>query len=143
MKHRSERIRNAFNDLSRDTIVSLDSFYAENVRFEDPLGSIDGLPALKRYYARMYSNVESIRFDFSNEVCEGDQHVVFWTMTVCARGFNGGRPVLLIGNSLIQFDVNDRVCYHRDFFDMGAFVYENVPILGAVIRRIRKNLASH
>jgi len=35
------------------------------------------------------------------------------------------------------------VIYHRDYFDMGAFVYENIPVLGSVVRYTKKRLSKH
>jgi hypothetical protein len=37
---------------------------------------------------------------------------------------------------------NNRIYYPRDYFDLGAFVYENVPMLGSIIKRIKQRLAS-
>jgi hypothetical protein len=29
------------------------------------------------------------------------------------------------------------VCYHRDYFDAGEMLYENLPVVGRVIRWIK------
>lgn len=141
MEERSTRIRDTFNGLDRDHMHVLDDFYAAGVTFEDPLGRIEGLDALREYYANMYRNVSAIQFDFAEEVVQGDTHVVVWTMTVQASGLNHGRPVLLEGNSLIRFGSDDKVVYHRDYFDMGAMVYEYVPVLGFFVNVVKKRLA--
>lgn len=138
---RQERIEAAFNGLNKDTMDALGDFYAEDVVFEDPLGKIEGLPDLRGYYENMYANVKDIRFDFSESVVEGDAHVVFWTMTMSVSRLNGGKPISVDGNSLIRFDEDDKVVYHRDTFDMGAMVYEQVPLLRHPVRWIKKRLA--
>ena len=35
---------------------------------------------------------------------------------------------------------DDKVCYHRDYFDGADLVYEHVPVLGSLIRTIRKKV---
>ncbi|WHI49643.1 hypothetical protein P3339_14310 [Microbulbifer sp. MLAF003] len=35
---------------------------------------------------------------------------------------------------------SDKVFYHEDFYDMGAMVYEQVPLLGSLIRKIKSRL---
>lgn len=138
---RHERIEAAFNGLNKDTMDRLGDFYAEDVVFEDPLGMIEGLPALRAYYENMYEGVKEIRFDFGESVVQGDKHVVFWTMTMSVKRLNGGKPISVEGNSLIRFDEDDKVVYHRDTLDMGAMVYEQVPLLRHPVRWIKKRLA--
>jgi hypothetical protein len=139
---RQERIIKVFNELNKDTINSLDAFYHPELDFEDPLGKIKGLPAMKAYYANMYKNVKSIKFEFSKVLNEGDEYVGFWKMYLAAPGLNGGEEFWVEGNSHIRFDPKtDLVIYHRDYFDMGAFIYEQLPILKLVIRQVKKPLA--
>jgi hypothetical protein len=52
---------------------------------------------------------------------------------------NGGQPVEVNGVSQICFS-GDRVIYHRDYFDLGEMLYENIPLLGVVIRNIKQRL---
>ncbi len=143
MATRSERIVTAFNELTADNLEILDGFYAPDVHFVDPLGEMHGLDALKDYYEGMYRNVQEIRFDFHDEVQQGDRHVVFWTMYARIKGLNKGREIALEGNSIITFNNDDLVAYHRDFFDVGAMVYEHVPIIGALVRRVKNRLSHH
>ena len=143
MGGRTERIVATFNELTKDNMHILDGFYHPDVVFEDPLGRIEGLPALKRYYLRMYRNVETIRFDFSDHLVDGDTHLAAWTMRMQVKGFNRGREIVLDGNSLIRFGEGDLVTYHRDYFDMGAMVYEHIPVIGYLVRRVKKRLQKH
>jgi ketosteroid isomerase-like protein len=134
---RSQSINTVFNTLSKDTMHLVDEFYDPNVDFQDPVGKIKGSAAIKKYYENMYKNVQSIRFDFHKEVVTGDAHVVMWTMHVTAKNLNGGKSVAVEGNSHIVFGPNNKVIYHRDYFDMGEFLYEHIPVLGYAIKKIK------
>ena len=35
---------------------------------------------------------------------------------------------------------NGKIYYHRDYFDMGAMLYEHLPLLGRIVQRIKKRL---
>lgn len=140
MPTRSQRIRDAFNNLRADSLEILDDFYSPEVRFQDPLGSIEGLPALKRYYKHMYQNVLDIRFEAKDEIVQGNAHVLVWTMYLRAKGLNKGNEVRLEGNSVMHFDEHEMVRYHRDYFDMGEFIYVHIPIIGRIIRKINRRL---
>jgi len=144
MGNRVSEIESLFNNFNRDTIYLADDFYDPNVVFRDPLVELKGRESLKAYYMEMYQNVTSIRFDFSGGIEKGEEVVIFWTMELRTKGLKGGEPVLLDGASHIKYGGDSgKVIYHRDYFDMGAFVYENVPVLGSIVRYTKKRLSKH
>jgi hypothetical protein len=144
MSNRLSEIESLFNNFNRDTIYLADDFYDPDVVFRDPIVELRGRDSLKAYYADMYENVTSIRFDFSGGIEKDEEVVVFWTMELRAKGLKGGEPVLLDGTSHIRYGGDSgKVLYHRDYFDMGAFVYENIPVLGSIVRYTKKRLSKH
>lgn len=139
---RKERIEKAFNTLRADNLHILDNFYHPELTFTDPVGSLTGLKAMKDYYRTMYENVQDIKFHFHHMVEEDNNIMVTWTMDLRADGLNGGEMVKVAGVSHVVFDERTNlVISHRDYFDMGEFVYETVPILGSIIRYIKKKLS--
>jgi limonene-1,2-epoxide hydrolase len=138
--NRSEKIRYVYNALNKETMDVLDEFYAEDVVFEDPLGSIEGLPSLRAYYEGMYKNVQEIRFDISEDIEQDEKHVIIWTLHMRVKGLNGGEEVVSKGNSFLKFNDAGKVVYHRDYFDMGEFIYQHVPVLRFLVRQVNKRL---
>ena len=137
-----EKFQYVFQHLDKNSMHLIDEFYDENIQFYDPVGSIKGSKMMKKYYENLYKNVKSIRFDFSQFVESGDDIVGVWKMTLITDKLNGGQPIILDGNSVIKFK-NGKAIYHRDYFDMGAFIYENVPVLGFIIKKIRQGFEVH
>lgn len=45
------------------------------------------------------------------------------------------RPIVVVGCSHLRF--HSLVAHQRDYFDAGALIYENIPLLGAIVRRIK------
>ncbi len=83
-----------------------------------------------------------IRFDYENEVQSGNDTVLIWTMRVRHKKVKGGDWIVSHGNSYIRFDPKtQKAIYHRDYFDMGEFLYENIPVVGGIVRYIRKKAA--
>lgn len=129
-----------FNEFSYEKIDLADTFYDEKIEFHDPLGSIYGLKDIKAYYAKLYKEVISIRFEFTSVVTQGEEQVGIWIMHLRAKGIKNGQEISVPGSSHIKYK-NGKAIYHRDYFDMGAFVYEHVPVLSRVIKFIKGKLA--
>lgn len=139
----SELVQQIFNALNRDTLALVDDLYAVDVTFIDPLHRVEGRAALREYFAKMYANVSAIRFDFEGETATPDELVLYWTMTYSHPRLNGGKPVSVPGCSRLQFVIDPmspdagRVRLHRDYFDAGALLYEQVPLLGRAVRFLK------
>ncbi|PIP89559.1 MAG: transcriptional regulator [Bdellovibrionales bacterium CG12_big_fil_rev_8_21_14_0_65_38_15] len=140
-QQRSLKIRTVFNDLRATNTEILDNFYAQDIVFEDPLGQINGLNSMKEYYKAMYKKVIDIRFEFKDDAINGDRHLCTWIMYMRVDGLNGGEEVVVHGVSEIEFNSESTLAiYHRDYFDMGEFVYQHIPVLGSIIKMVRKQL---
>jgi len=131
------RFQQLYLELRADTLHLLDGVYADTVRFEDPLHRIEGLAALKDYFRRMYAGVESIDFDYGELFPSAGQAMLTWTMHMTHRRLRPGETLSLPGATHIRF-ARDRVVYHRDYFDAGALLYERLPVLGSVVRAVRR-----
>jgi limonene-1,2-epoxide hydrolase len=134
-----EKTRHFFKELNKDNMHLVDIFYHQEVKFQDPVETINGTKNIKKYYENMYQNVKSIKFDFTSFIESEDTIVAIWTMTLVTDALNGGGPVVVDGNSVIKF-TNGKAIYHRDYFDMGAFIYENIPVLGFLVKKVKERL---
>jgi hypothetical protein len=63
-----------------------------------------------------------------------------WKMYLKASGLKGGEEIILNGGSLIKFNDKGLVSYHRDYFDMGEFIYEHIPGLSWIISIVKNRL---
>lgn len=133
--------QNLYHTLGPDSVErsALAAVYREDLRFEDPFHQIEGLTALHDYFESLYQNVRSIRFEFHQHWLNSGDAMQTWTMHLEHPRLKGGKTVSVEGCSLLRFD--DRIFYHRDYFDGGQLLYENVPILGSVIRTLKQRMA--
>lgn len=134
---RKKLIKNSFNSLSKDNLGVLDSFYDNEIEFTDPVTSVRGLYAAKKYYKHTYQNVISIHFDFLEIKSEGDSFFARWNMRLEVKNLNKKKPFTVEGISVLKFGKNEKVIYHRDYFDLGSMVYEKIPLLGAIVQKIK------
>lgn len=137
---RSTLIEQTFNGLNSETMHILPSFYHEDVVFQDPLVEIEGLDILQRHYEHLYKSVESIEFIFKEEYIAGDVHTLEWDMTMQQDSLNRGKAFTIEGVSIIEFNEDDLVIRHSDYFDVGAMVYERVPVVRALVKFVKNKL---
>jgi hypothetical protein len=135
-----EKVSYFFENLTKDKMHLVDEFYHADVDFIDPVGQLKGAQKMKKYYEQMYVNVKTIKFEFSQFIESSDMIVGIWKMTLVTDKLNSGEPIVVDGNSVIRFDSSGKAIYHRDYFDMGAFIYEHIPMVGFVVKKIRNRM---
>ena len=129
-----------YKEFNQDSIAGLDRIYDQNAVFEDPIGKVEGLNDLKRHFSKMMSNVSYCRFEITDVVANDGQAFITWTMSFAHPKLNGHREITVTGVSEIKFD--ERITYHRDYFDVGSMFYEQVPILKTIIQALKKRLVA-
>jgi len=137
-----ENFLTTFNQLDKKNLSLLETIYHPDIRFIDPAHSLQGLPALKQYFFSLYENVRSIRFAFDTPMQSDSQAFVTWTLHMHHPRLAKGRPVAVKGCSCLTFASDGRVIRHRDYFDLGAMIYEHLPLVGGIIKTIKKRLGS-
>lgn len=130
-----------YDQLDLHSLDQLEGLYAPDVYFEDPVHAIQGRKALLEYFHALFTNVSSCQFKFHQMVPVGADLFLSWTMLVHHSRLPGIDPIRVDGASYLKTR-DGKIYYHRDYFDLGAMVYENVPVLGAIIRGIKHRLGN-
>lgn len=138
----AEKVEWSFNTLNKNNLSEVvDQFYHPDLEFSDPIVKVKGREAMKKYYSDMYKNVKEVRFAFNEFISMGDTVVGVWVMTLKTDSLNGGEAFTVDGNSVIKFK-DGQAIYHRDYFDVGAMVYEKIPVVGWMVRKVKSKLES-
>lgn len=132
------RFEKLFNNLSSENIHDIHSLYSDDVSFQDPFSKMEGLDQLAKYFTGAYANVLSCQFDFGDPVINGKNVCIPWVMRLRHKRIRNGRQVNVDGISQLRIH-KGRVTAHRDYFDAGQLLYENLPVLGKAIRWIRSH----
>ena len=129
-----------YTGLTADNLSRLETLYAPEVVFEDPLHRVEGLAALTDYFYQMYQGVEEARFEFFHTSVDGDNAYLVWRFFLRHPRLARGRLMTVDGcTRLVMTD--GLVSFHRDYFDLGAMVYEGVPLLGTLVRLVKRRMA--
>jgi len=139
-----ERAKDAFTRLDATHLDVVEEFYDKGLEFFDPIGSIKGREKMRAYYQKMYQDLKSIKFTYKDAIVQDKSVVLVWTMTYATEKLNSGEPITIDGMSMIKYGgAEDKVIYHRDYFDVGAMVYEHIPVLGWGVRKVKAKLGEH
>ena len=111
--------------------------YAPESYLNDTLVGIEGSANIEAYFAHTAGQVRTLTVQFLERAPVGTDWYVRWQMTVAADGLNGGEPVVTYGVTQFRFDPQGRILIHKDFWDAGTGLYEQLPVLGGVIQRVR------
>ncbi|SEG40656.1 nuclear transport factor 2 family protein [Vibrio hangzhouensis] len=134
-----EAVSEVYQKLNKHNLHLLEGLYHEDVVFEDSAHRLEGWQQLSAYFDALYSNVIKCEFDIRHHQQVENNGFLTWTMTLEHPKLNGGEVVSVNGVSHIQF-ADHQVIYHRDYFDLGEMLYENIPLLGVVIKNIKQRL---
>ena len=119
--------------------TQLDQTYAPDVYFNDTLKEVRGSATLAHYLAESARAVADCRVEYQDITrnVEGE-YLVRWKMMIRFRKFARGLETWSVGISHLRFGSDGRVVYHQDYWNAADGVYQHIPILGGLIRAIRK-----
>ena len=136
-----EKLKSFYEEFSTDQLDDLDSIYHDDVAFNDPIHQVVGRDDLRNYFEHTMENVEYCHFTFEYEVIGDKQAYLSWQMRFSHPKLANGREIILPGVSHVQFE-DEKIRLQEDHYDLGAMLYEHVPLVGFVIDKIKQRLVS-
>ena len=121
-----------YEQLTRESLDALAGLYAEHCRFKDPFNEVSGRAALRRVFEHMFETVDAPRFFVKDAAVDGDQCWLGWD-------FHAG-DLLIRGATHLRFDAAGLVADHRDYWDAAEELYEKLPVLGGLMRLLKRRL---
>lgn len=129
-----------FEKIAPGDAARLGEIYADDAYFRDPFNEVSGIAAITRVYQHMFEQLDECRFVISESVAEGDSSFLIWDLTFRVRGL--WRKLLSIhGSSHIRLNADGKITYHRDYWDAAGELYVKLPLIGPVLRLLRRKLA--
>jgi len=125
-----------YMDIPTETITGI---YSTDVTFKDPVHEITGLASLKKYFSKVSGNLKSCEFEFIDEVVTSECAHITWNMHFQHPSIANGKLTTLRGMSFIKY--NEKVYFHEDAYDLGAMLYEHLPIIGKLTSWVKRRLS--
>jgi steroid Delta-isomerase len=135
--HNLDKLIHFFESISQENTVDLKQIYTEDVFFKDPFNEVNGIQHVITIFDHMFHQLDQPRFVVTTHVSQGDQAFLTWDFLFKMKRFNRNEQCIR-GASHIRFAADGRVCYHRDYWDVAEELYEKLPIIGSVMRGLKK-----
>ena len=127
-----------FENLSPADVATLGQVYAPDARFKDPFNEVQGVPAIQAIFAHMFGALDQPRFVVTGRVVQGNQCFLTWDFLFAFQRFDKGVTQTVRGASHLVLDGHGLVTLHRDYWDAAEELYEKLPVLGALMRWLKR-----
>lgn len=128
-----------FETIAPDSLDRLDGIVAPDVRFVDPFNDVTGIEKYRAIFRHMFDTVEQPRFTILRTAIEGDTAFYRWRFSFRRKG--AVEIWTIEGMSEVRFRPDGLVAEHVDHWDAASQLYERLPVLGALLRWVRRKLA--
>lgn len=136
----TERVRAFYERLQPGDLDRLHEVYAPHAYFRDPFNEVRGIDEVRRIFTNMFDHLEDCRFAFRDTVVDDGGAMLTWDMTFRIRRLHPQELRTIHGATHLKFDATGRVAYHRDYWDAAEELYAKLPLIGPVMRWLRRRM---
>jgi len=123
-----------FERLTPADVEALGLHYTEDAWFKDPFNEVRGLAAIQPIFRHMFAALETPRFVVTSRIPGAGECFLAWEFHFGLRG----RALTIRGASHLRFAADGRVAWHRDYWDAAEELYEKLPVLGVLMRWLKR-----
>ena len=134
---RFREIADWFEQLSPQTLNNIEQIYAPSVRFIDPFNDLHGCRDTRKVFQHMFDTLDGPRFVVTRIASNGLSGFMTWDFYLSGRG----KAQSISGCTEFELNAEGLIVLHRDYWDAAAQVYEQIPVLGAIVRFLSHKLA--
>ena len=130
-----------FESFTREDLARLSELYAEDAWFKDPFNEVRGTAAIRAIFEHMFDSLDQPRFVVRDVLAEGDQCFVGWDFLFRMKRFDR-REQCIRGASHLKLTADGRIAWHRDYWDAAEELYEKLPVVGGLMRWLKRRASS-
>jgi hypothetical protein len=128
-----------WSGLRSDTTRELIHLARADLSFRDPFNDLRGVATVVAMLDHLFTQATEVRFQLVAAARAGDTAFYRWNFT--CRLVRPAWPLRIEGMSEVRYDAAGLVAAHVDHWDAAGQVYERLPMLGTILRGLRRRLA--
>ena len=112
--------------------------YTTDAYFRDGFHEVEGIDAIETYFLKSIEPAVECTFDIQDVTSHNGNYYMRWVMHLVLES-DPDHPVVTVGMTHARFNAAGKIVFHQDYWDT-ATVYERIPVLGSVIRMIKRRI---
>jgi hypothetical protein len=112
--------------------------YAQNAYYRDSFTEMQGVENIESYLIHGTHIMQDLTFDLQDVAVHDANYYFRWLTRFSLKG-KKDEATHLTGMSHVRFNKEGRIIFHQDFWDAGV-IYERLPIIGFIIRWLKKKM---
>ena len=131
-----------FEQLQPQDVSRLSALYAPEARFKDPFNDVRGVPEIERIFTHMFEALDTPHFIVTERIVQGQQCFLAWDFRFRFKRFDTHTWQTIQGGTHVVFNAQGLVTLHRDYWDAAEELYEKLPVVGSLMRWLKKRANS-
>ncbi|MDO9091277.1 MAG: nuclear transport factor 2 family protein [Rubrivivax sp.] len=136
-----QRIVQVFESLSPQDLPRLAEIYTPDARFKDPFNEVQGVAAIQGIFEHMFVSLDRPHFVIRDTIVQDRQCFLSWDFNFRMKRFSREEQCIRGGSHLV-LAADGRIAEHRDYWDAAEELYEKLPVVGALMRWLKKRANS-
>ena len=135
------RFQAFFENMTPEQVrATVDSVYAPNAVLYDTLVLHEGIGQIRPYFIKTAERAKGVRVQVLDVLRNGNDFYLKWSMDIDWSAFKKGKTTRSFGMSHLRFNAQGQVVLHYDFWDAANGFFEHIPIVGHMIRWIKRKV---
>ena len=139
---RLQAVADFFESISPADLDRINVLYAPTARFKDPFNEVQGLPAIRAIFAHMFVALDEPRFVVTGGFAQGNEAFLTWNFMFRFKRFDTAALQTVRGATHLRFAPDGRIDVHRDYWDAAEELYEKLPVVGGLMRWLKRRANS-
>ncbi len=127
-----------FQTLCSESVAEIASVYTEDAYFCDPFNAVTGIAPIKHIFGEMFIRLHDPRFVITETIAQENGAILIWDFDFRIKSLKPQLTRRIHGLSHVRFAADGRVNYHRDYWDAAGELYEQFPLIGSVLRWLKR-----
>lgn len=134
---RVARVIKLFEALRAEDVARLAEHYTPGASFKDPFNNVTGVAAIQAIFRHMFDALDEPRFVITEALLERNHAFLVWDFHFRMKRFSRQRQSIH-GSTHLRFAPDGRIALHRDYWDAAEELYEKLPLVGALMRWLKR-----
>jgi steroid Delta-isomerase len=140
MSERLQRLVSFYETITEQTLPQLRELYAANAFFKDPFNEVNDIESIYEIFSHMFVSAHDPRFVVLSNIENGYEGFLVWEFRFRIKRYKPEVTQTIRGASHLRWNTDGKVVFHRDYWDAAEELYEKLPIIGSVVRFIKRRV---